>query len=164
MIRRGRRVFCDGCANLLFLGGKSPPLCVATAHFEPGPIRRRVEVVGVVPAEGRNWKNDCPYHTMVSLHAWKVKRWLIWRLNDGVSEGERARERKIREYPVKVESNHRIKLQESRTERETPEDPYEKVDLEYEERGEDVLDVGGAGDIDESGSSDTDGREDVQDP
>lgn len=102
MSRRKRKVFCEGCASLLFLPGM-PPQCVATAEFVQGPLRRRIDVTGRVPAERRNLKNDCPYRETVSLRAYQLKRWILWRVNNEGREN-RFKEGSIKDYSVAHES------------------------------------------------------------
>lgn len=157
-----RKVHCDGCANLFFIGGASTPMCVATASFESGPIRKRIEVVGLVRAERRNRSNDCPYRASVSLRAWEMKRWLLWRLNDEVEWGKRAKEHSIREYPIISEAKNRGTY---RAERPDPETQEQKVDPGefHESFDEDVLTDGGVGDSEQPSASDTGGGEGVQD-
>lgn len=156
-LRRKSRVHCAGCANLFYLGGETHPMCVATAEFIGGPIRDKVEVTGVVSAERRNAHNNCPYRKGVSRRAYNIKRWLLWRLNDGNTEGQ-VTEKRIEEYPVDEEYSIKRKLEE-----ESVVDEQDEEILFTGEEGEDILGDGGVGDNDESGTSGEGGGEDVQD-
>lgn len=100
-MRKRRKVFCSGCANLLYIPGL-PPQCVATAEFVSGPLRPRINVVGRVPAEKRNRYNDCQYRESVSVRAYRLKRWILWRANN---EGRwrSVKEENLKEYSVAVE-------------------------------------------------------------
>lgn len=154
------RVHCANCAHLFYLGGDTRPLCVATAMFVAGPIRKKVEVVGVVSAEERNLLNDCHFKQRFSLRARDVKRWLLWRLNNG-NTGKSIGQLKIDEYSVETEYDRKRKLLQERDQERH--DFEEEIDLYEEERGEDVFDNGGDGDNDEPGPSGEIGGEDVQD-
>lgn len=159
-----RRVFCRGCANLLYVGGRTRPMCVASAQFVQGPLRKRIDVEGVVSAESRNRNNDCTYYTFASMRAWEVKRWLLWRLNDGVEEkGRRATERSIEEYPISAEAVTTVP-ERGGTERQPPEEPEDTDEVFGEEAPDAVLFDGGAGSDEQYGSPDTDGGELIQDP
>jgi hypothetical protein len=136
MRMRKRKSYCSGCANLFYLSDRCMPLCVATAEFVNGPLRKRIEVVGVTSAEARNVKNDCGYQSVVSLRAWKVKRWLLWRLNDG-SES-RIEEADLSRYSVKREHDRKRSIIETGIEEYTKEsyDEAQEEVYEYEEDGE----------------------------
>lgn len=105
MWRRKNKVFCYGCANLLYVEGSEAPLCVATAGFVEGPIRQKIDVVGVKHAEVRNVRNNCMYWKAVDLHAWQIKRWLIWRMNNGSTK--KVAQANISAYPVKKEQDNK---------------------------------------------------------
>lgn len=185
MKRRKAKVFCFGCANLFMVGGKqgkeTPPMCIATAEFVEGPLRRKIDVFGVMSAERRNIKNDCVHRLCVSIRAWELKRWLLWRLNDGSKK--RIEEIDPREYPVKKEYDRKKAIlgggqedtaeetekdcseiqeeieEESGFETEAEEESSSEVE-EYEEE-ESVLADGGIDDHDESGTIDKGGSEDI---
>lgn len=101
------KVFCNGCASLLVITGTVQPLCVARAGFIEGPLRKRIDVIGVIPAENRNKKNNCNLRAPVSLHAWQVKRWLVWRMNDGNSEDQKIKAKNLKEYSVGDEASNK---------------------------------------------------------
>lgn len=105
IFKRKYGVYCAGCAYLFLMPGGAPQ-CLATADFVRGPIRSKIDVVGRVPAEKRNSNNDCPYRQPVSLRAWEMKRWILWRLSDGE---DKLRERKIKEYPIQDEYRRTLK-------------------------------------------------------
>lgn len=147
--RKGRhKVFCEGCAYLLYLGGTAP-LCVATAEFVEGPLRPRIEVVGVVSAEKRNVHNDCEFRVSVSRKAWKIKKWLIGRLNYGNTEGKRIEEVGISEYNYSKEYQRKKNLLRETYDRIEEEDSsgdeeqYIDLSIDDSER-EDAFDNGGA--------------------
>lgn len=169
------KVYCAGCANLFLVKGYAP-LCVATAQFVEGPIRDKIDVVDVVPAERRNIKNDCGYRERVSLRAWELKRWLLWRINDG-NEG-RVKEIPVRDYPVKREHERKKRFsdyegayaedffdEDSLTDEEEPtegeEEPVEDEGSVGTEIEEDVRLDGGTDGVDEPGSTDKERGEDV---
>lgn len=143
--RRKQKVFCDGCAHLLYIPGL-PPQCVATAEFVEGPLRRRINVVGRAPAEKRNAHNDCTYREPVSLRAYHLKKWILWRAND---EGRRdeIKEADLREYSVK-EEDERAKVY-----RETGDESLVQSLIDEEEQDALLL-VGDVGGDDESGTDD----------
>lgn len=156
-----RRVFCKGCANLLYVGGRTKPMCVATAEFIHGPLRKRIDVEGVVSAETRNGSNDCGLYAFASMKAWELKRWLLWRLNDGVEEKRRAIKRNIEEYPISAEARS-TKPKRGGSERYTLE--AEEDIIEDSAEDEDALFVDrGAGGDEQSGTTDTDEGELLQD-
>ena len=133
-----RRTFCAGCANLFFVGGKTKPLCVATAEFVGGPLRRKIEVISVMSAEMRNIKNDCGRRISVSIRAWEIKRWLLWRLSDG--NEKRVGEVGLRGYSVEKEHNRKREIlgtgeagggTEREEEDDLDDDIYEKEEGDY---------------------------------
>jgi len=133
-----RRTFCAGCANLFFVGGKTKPLCVATAEFVGGPLRRKIEVISVMSAEMRNIKNDCGRRISVSIRAWEIKRWLLWRLSDG--NEKRVGEVGLRDYSVEKEHNRKREIlgtgeagggTEREEEDDLDDDIYEKEEGDY---------------------------------
>jgi len=71
---------------------------VSTAVFVGGPLRDRVDVRGVGSAEARNRNNACVRRCFVSLSAWKIKRWMLWRIQDG--SDKKIKTAKLSEYPV----------------------------------------------------------------
>lgn len=175
-MRKKRKVFCSGCANLLYIQGM-PPQCVATAEFVAGPLRPRINVVGRVPAEKRNLHNDCPYREAVSIRAYRLKRWILWRANnEGRWSG--VKEENLKEYPVATE-DERAKARREReggveyVEYEYGPDEVDPAEVEriktlasqikdaeegYEEEGdEDLLDDSDVGRDDESGAGDKGG-------
>lgn len=172
MRRRKSKVFCSGCANLFILGGENPPMCMATAEFVSGPIRRKVDVKGVESAIRRNVRNDCEYRVIVSLRAWELKRWLLWRLNDGSKK--RIGEIGLREYPVKKEYDRKRTIlgggkeeaeEETYTEEESRLETEEEISSEDNEKlGEEegVFSDGGTDDHDESGAADKGEPEGIQ--
>lgn len=165
--KTNKSVHCKGCANLFYLGADTKPMCVAGARFIEGPIRDKVEVVGIVPAEERNLLNNCPYRKRISREAYIVKRWLLWRLNDG-NGGKRIKESEIDKYTIEEEYDRKRELIEDNDkenrEREELffEENYEHEEIIEEEEGEDIRDDGGAGSDDEPGPAGESGREDVQ--
>jgi hypothetical protein len=169
MRRRKPKVFCAGCANLFILGGENPPMCMATAEFVSGPIRRKIDVKGVESAIRRNIRNDCEYRISVSLRAWELKRWLLWRLNDGSKK--RIGEIGLREYPVKKEYDRKRTIlggdkeeaeEEIYTEEEISSEAEEKTVEDNEKLEEEgVFSDGGVDDHDESGAADKGGSEGI---
>jgi len=99
--KKNHIVICSGCANLFYPKG-GEPLCVATAEFRSGPLRDRIDVVGVTSALVRNAKNDCKHRECVSVMAYRLKKWLLWRVNDG--RIEKIRTGRIEDYPIDAES------------------------------------------------------------
>lgn len=167
-MRRRKTVYCAGCAHLFLLPG-FPPQCVATAEFVGGPLRKRIDVVGRVPAERRNLHNDCEYREIASLRAWRLKRWVLWRLSDGREES--IDEQSLKSYPVSEEGKraevYRSKYGHTLSDEEIA-DLIHSVGsgAESEEVGEDedILQCdSGDRDSDESGSADPIWREDILD-
>jgi len=148
-MRKRGPVFCSGCANLFYVGGATKPLCVATAKFIHGPLRQKIEVVGVKLAEGCNVANLCEYRASVSLQAWKLKRWLLGRLSD--ASEKRIKEVSLRDYPIKKENGYRkeylaekVRISEEDAEAEAEETRVSEeessgkdIDAEEESSGED---------------------------
>jgi hypothetical protein len=81
---------------------KIPPDCVATAEFVEGPLRRKIDVTGMMKAEKRNLNNDCSYHRRFRPKAREIKNWLLWRLNDGSTA--KVEETTLTSYAVTDES------------------------------------------------------------
>lgn len=145
MVRRKRhRVFCSGCANLFCVEGYERPMCVANAYYVSGPLRSQIDVRGLVSAERKNRHNDCKDRASVSLWAYRIKRWLLWRLNDGSEK--RIRAGKLSNYPLSEEAPEEdysledyVRDTEVTKRRVVEEDPSEVTDSE----GESVYDDGG---------------------
>lgn len=179
--KRRKKVFCAGCANLFILGGENPPMCVATASFVVGPLRGKIDVQGVESAIVRNIHNDCEYKTFVSLRAYELKRWILWRLNNGVKK--QIGEVDLRDYSVKKEYDRKRAVLHSGEEESAGEEEgraevdQESIDTEEdyqesagEEEGcsetgeeEGVLSDGGIDDHDEPSADSEVGAKDVQD-
>ena len=68
-------ISCVGCAFLAFIQGM-PPLCVAKASYVDGAIYRKIDVIGVVPAEEANKKRNCPNRKRFSFRARGLRRYL----------------------------------------------------------------------------------------
>lgn len=121
-----KKVYCEGCANLLLIKGL-PPQCVATTVFIGGPLRSKVDIRGRALAEKRNAHNSCKYRESVSLRAYRLKRWIIKRLNDETEGTATIKEINLRHYSIK-EENDRAKAyraqstDDSGTEGETEEE------------------------------------------
>ena len=178
MIRQ-HKVYCEGCAYLFICGGSIAPMCVATCEFVSGPLRRKVAVTdfGVFAGE-RNIHNDCPYRQRVSLKAWELKRWILWRINNGKTKA--VGEGSLKDYPVEKEFSFKTgtlksfrsdsqienKANSPGEEREDSEVESETEAAEVEEASEDfdVFDDGGSGDNDQSGASREGGGKELQDP
>ena len=127
-----KKVYCLGCAKVFYLGGKSTPKCLAMAEFSSGPLRRGIDVVGIRDAEYVNLFNDCPYRSVFSLKILKMKRWLLWRINNG-NEGETIREVTLKEYSVSAEHSRK----KSRS--SAIEENFEREVSEYnEDAGEEI--------------------------
>lgn len=140
-----KQVFCKGCANLFVFPGKSgeglSPRCLATAVYEHGPLRDRIDITGTVQAEERNLHNDCPYFTRFSLRARSMKGFILGRLEyDG---DRRLREGNLKNYAF--EKEQRLKRKR------------------LEEESESLRFDGGIDGFDESDSSSEVGFEDVSD-
>lgn len=105
-MRRHDEVFCNGCACLFIIKGEKP-LCVATGVFVGGPLRRKIDVVGIISAEKRNAKNDCDYHMTVSRQAWEIKRWLLGRMRNDVNKVEAGN---LADYTIEEEARQKNKL------------------------------------------------------
>jgi len=104
------KVHCIGCASLFFLEGKkNRPLCVATVKFVEGPLRKKIDVLGVTSAEERNVHNDCEYRRAISRRAWEIKKWLLWRLNDDGNK-ERIKKADLQDYSVKKEFDRKREI------------------------------------------------------
>jgi len=104
------KVHCIGCANLFFLDGKKNyPLCVATAKFVEGPLRKKIDVLDVISAEERNIHNDCKYRKAISRRAWEIKKWLLWRLNNDGNE-KRIEKADLQNYSVKKEFDRKREI------------------------------------------------------
>lgn len=112
-MRRCSKVYCSGCAHLFVIKGEQP-LCVATAGFIEGPLRSKIDVLGLISAEKRNLKNDCGHRKPVSIHAWEVKRWLLRRMSNGIE----IKEGSLTDYPIEEESDYKQKLKESEEKRQ----------------------------------------------
>lgn len=132
--KKTNKVYCSGCANLFYTGGV--PLCVATAEFVGGPIRKHVDVKGVVPAESRNRRNDCPLRESSSLHAYRIKKWLLWRLSNG---REQVRERNIEEYPLEEEAARKDQHRSEEYREQQYEEVVGQVEVDYDEELEEDL-------------------------
>jgi hypothetical protein len=122
-MKKEQKVFCRGCANLLLIEGQ-PPQCVATAEFIEGPLRERIDVSGRVAAEKRNRHNDCTYREVVSLRAYQLKRWILWRMNDE-GRSDKYRPGRLGDYSVGLE---RKKYKEY--------EAIEKIDEQSDDTGE----------------------------
>ena len=157
------RVYCSGCAHLLLLPG-SPPQCVATANFVDGPLRRRINIIGRVPAEKRNIKNNCGWFEIVSIKAFQLKRWIIWRMNDE-GRGSEIQKANLCDYSVSKEGDRSkaYKGEISRVESVDElilaieeEDACEKAEkkVSAEKRDEDLLVNGGSDDNDGTSTPD----------
>ncbi len=162
-MRRMKRskVYCSGCAYLLLLPG-TPPQCVATAEFVDGPLRSRIDVRGRVPAEKRNLKNDCGWREGVSLRAYRLKRWILWRMNNEGKNNE-VQEASLRDYSVSKEGDRSkaYRGEETRTESVDElilaiEEDDSREEATAQEGDEDLLTDGGIGDRD-GGSADDQG-------
>lgn len=157
MVRKRNKVYCDGCAHLL-LTDTLPPQCVATAKFIEGPLRKRIDVHGRVPAEKRNIKNNCGYREIASLRAYQLKRWILWRLNNSDTGRKTTKKINLDDYSVEIEGarskNYRKSLEGDNysSQSETSERATEKR--------EDVFLDGGPGYRDRTGTSDYRGGDD----
>jgi hypothetical protein len=147
--------FCKNCAYLVIMPDATPPKCLATAHYVKGPIRSRIDVVGMVSAEYRNIGNDCRYWTPFSPRSVAMKRWLLWRLKDAVEDTQGFR--KVTEYPIEAE--YRTKRRYEKDSSDRPETVSESESVRWEA----VFDGGGDDGDDESGIADQVGDEDVSD-
>jgi len=175
-MRRGK-VFCAGCANLFIIGS---PMCMATAKFVEGPLRRKIDVVGATSAERRNIRNNCLFRVGVSLQAWRLKRWLLWRLND--DRKKQIKEVSLQDYPVKEEYDRQKEIlgigrlidarkidrkEIGNTEGrglETENEELKNTAHDSSGEEEDVFSDGGVDNHNESGTSGAVNPEDVQDP
>ena len=149
-------VYCKGCANLLFLPG-FPPQCLATAEFVIGPLRDKIDVIDREVAEKRNFRNNCKYRKGWSLRAYRLKKWILWRINDEGRKRPKIREGCLKDYSVGEECGKKKDyLKECREERTVKKDAtklIEELKQAEEERynteeanGEDILDDGGTHD------------------
>lgn len=154
MGKRRRKVYCSGCANLMVVKGLSP-MCTATAKFVGGPLRRCIDIVGIVHAEKRNIKNDCRHREAVSLRAFKIKRWIIWRLNDGKTR--KIQERRLNTYPISEEGSRSGVYQRKNFEHDIE---VEEIWEQEEEDLQDFLFDRGIDDRDGTGTSDLGGGDD----
>jgi hypothetical protein len=118
------KVHCGSCA-FFFYTEKLGPLCVATAKFRDGPIRKKIDLIGVKSAEERNIHNDCQLYESVSLSAWQMKRWLLRRLTDG----EKAGYKHIETYDPKEETKRANTLRRSTEEKAAAEETYNEEDI-----------------------------------
>lgn len=146
-------VFCKGCSKLFYLGGDSKPMCLGHADFMYGFIRRRIDVYGIVAAEKANIHNDCVCRSMISLQAWKVRKWLLWRLNDG-------NKLKIKEASIK---GYSVGKENQRKKENCGEDLTAAIN-ETIDRGEGVLPYRGIDGDDQPSTPDTVGSDDVENP
>jgi len=105
-MKRYSKVFCNCCACLFVIKGEKP-LCVATAEFVEGPLRNKIDVVGLKLAEKRNLKNNCDYRKNVSLRAWEIKRWLLGRMRNGGSKVEAGN---LSGYTIEEEARQKNKF------------------------------------------------------
>lgn len=125
-----KKIYCTGCANLFVVGSfkvkASSPMCVATAEFVAGPLRKKINVIGVEDAVIRNIRNDCVCRASVSLHAWELKRWLLWRLNNGGKK--EIGEVNLKGYPVDSEQKFKNRIIESFNRKKSSELSEEEVD------------------------------------
>jgi len=104
---KGHKVFCDGCSFLLYIPEMGSPLCVAGCLFKDGPLRKRIDLIGMSNAEKENAHNDCLRRRGVSKRAWEIKRWILWRMNDGTSK--EVKPAKLSEYSVQAEHKGKVK-------------------------------------------------------
>lgn len=154
---KNEKVYCRGCAHVLYIEGLFSPTCLANAEFVNGPLRPRVDVAGYVPAERYNLFNDCSLKRRFSFHSAAIKRWMLWRMNYG-NEGTRIRESPIGSYPVSAE-NEKARKRRVRAEkgfdRGVEEIESSGGDEAIQEYAEDVLGDGGDDDSDFGGSDNT---------
>jgi len=94
-----KEMYCRKCMYLLLLKRQNVlPLCVATARFLGGPLREKMNVRGMVPAEKRNRKNNCLYFRLKIFEYKRVKELKEW-----VRRNLNAEKATLKEYPVEAE-------------------------------------------------------------
>jgi hypothetical protein len=132
------------------------------AKFVDGPLRRRIDITGRLPAEKRNINNDCGCREVVSLHAFQLKRWIIWRMNDE-GKGKSIQEVSLKDYSVSKEGDRSKAYKGEKIRAESideliiaigEEDAQEKISDDTEKRDEDLLLDGGSDDNDGKGAAD----------
>lgn len=154
--KKRKPVFCKGCANLLLIPGFAPQ-CLASATFISGPLRAKVDIKGRVSAEKRNLWNDCKYRRRLSLLAYRLKKWILWRVNDEGRKRPKLREEHLKDYSVEIEGTKKKGYLEERRERRSVKndtsiliEDLKKIDGELdaieEADSEDLLDGGGIDD------------------
>jgi hypothetical protein len=87
-------------------------MCLATAGFVEGPLRSRIDVTNRTFAEVRNKDNNCGYRIAVSLRAYKIKKWMLGRINYGNTE-EEIKESPLGEYAIESEIANKSKAPET---------------------------------------------------
>jgi len=70
-----KKVVCDHCAFLVVVEGV-PPLCIATASLVDSPLRKAVDLRGMVQARQRNANKNCKKRRRFSLRALKIRMWI----------------------------------------------------------------------------------------
>ena len=122
MVRKpGKKTFCIGCAFLFYVKTRRVPLCLVSAQFVNGPLRPRIDVTRIAPAEKRNVNNECKFRAIISLRSRRIKRWLLWRMNYGNKDSKKFVSTRIEEYPVSKEQARKEQFEQE----------FEKKDYEY---------------------------------
>ncbi len=73
--RKRKRVYCSECAYLFLMKGVAPT-CIALCKFVQGPLRRVIDIAGIVSAERRNRHNNCKFFKRFDLAVLKKRYWL----------------------------------------------------------------------------------------
>ena len=111
MIRRGevrKKIYCQRCRNLCVVQKNDiAVLCVGSADFVSGPLRRNVDLRGVTSAEARNVRNDCIFY----VPFWKVSIQVL-RLKRFVKQSLGASFAALCEYTIRQEHIQKRKIQE----------------------------------------------------
>ena len=131
------KVYCQGCVHLLLLKSRAVlPLCVATARFKGGTLRKNIDVVGVVHAEDRNARNNCK-HKSVLVGYFKSRKMKDWLRRD-----IHAEEAKLEEYDerIEIQKAKRRRIKKSNVESQIAEEAARELEDSEASSSEEVRD------------------------
>jgi len=110
-----KRVYCSECAHLFLMEGIAPT-CIASCRFIQGPLRRIIDIAGIVSAEKRNRYNNCKFFARFDFAAVTKKRWLKRKLQ---LEGLDLKKMTISQYTLKEERARKESFVHDKRKKET---------------------------------------------